>query len=539
MVQDNDDGVAGPGTDRPTATDADKDGPAPGGAAVDRRAGAAGMRAAPEPGAAPDPAPGADAGADTSEGADTGIADGFATGPGDSGADPAEGGFADSAVGDAGFDAAQGFAASTAGDASSANAAGTAGDARAAGDAADGTAGDLAGNTAADIATEAASETFSAAGADAMRTTGASTAGGAAPDGSARTGTGAPPRAAAPRGTGVLHRRLIRRRPAVAEPEPFPISFDLPDPDAPMRRIVRLAMSKAVHLACKMSVSVRDPGVTTVSLSEVIEKLSPGMLLTVIEGPDDRLGLLAMDAGLLAACLEMLTTGRVAPGEIAPRKPTFTDATLVSPILDQFLQLLEAGLVNMPQADVMGGFRFASFMDDPRPLSLMLEDQEYQLISAALEIGEGGRHGQWLCAIPDRPMQMPMFDFDPGDSFTATPPPMEHTPSLSQQVMVCETRLDAVLLRRSLTLAEVLDFRPGTVLELPMSALEEISLLSLDRHVVAKGRLGQSKGARAVRITAIPFSDTGPQGAAAPPPPEMGGTASNLIGAGSDADPVY
>lgn len=517
MVQDTEDDSAGTGPGTAADTDGDAGADTDGFPARDRRAGTA----APDT-AGPDTAqPDANT-PDAAQDADAAIADGFATGAADEPAGAADDGIAASAVGDAGFDAAQGFAAHAdfdAGDDAQGNGAG----------AGPGPGTGMGGNA------------------------GGYAAGGGDAGGFATTGRDTRAGAATPRGTGVLHRRLIRRRPKVEEePEPFPLSFDLPDPDAPMRRIVRLAMSKAVHLACRMSVAVRDPGVTTVSLSELTEKLSPGMLLTVIEGPDDRLGLMAMDAGLLAACLEMLTTGRVAPGEIMPRKPTFTDATLVSPILDQFLQLLEAGLVNMPQADIMGGFRFASFLEDPRPISLMLEDQDYQLISAALEIGEGGRHGQWLCAIPDCPMQMPLFGFDPGESFAPPPAPVADSPRLSQQVMVCETRLDAVLLRRNVTLAEVLDFRPGTVLALPMSALEEITLVSLDRQVVAKGRLGQSKGARAVRITAIPFSADRPQGGTAPPPHDMahdmardiGAPPSNLhpanlIAAGDDDDAAY
>lgn len=299
--------------------------------------------------------------------------------------------------------------------------------------------------------------------------------------------------------TNVLQRRLLRRRPIIAPSDAVPVA-DSGDPFLLLRRIVKQAMSRAAHHECQLPLTVRDTSVAQISLAEVIEKLAPGMFLAMIEGPDDRLGLIALDANMLASCVAMLTAGRVVPGDIAARKPTFTDAALISPILDQFLHLLETGLIDSPQGDCVGGFRFASFLADPRPLSLMLEDQAYQVIIASLDLADGVRDGEWLCAFPDRAPKITTPTADPQPDVT---PAQATGPRLSQHVMLCETQLDAILLRRNLTLHDVLAFEPGTLLTLPMSALEEISLQSLDRQVVARGRLGQSKGARAIRITTI------------------------------------
>lgn len=298
--------------------------------------------------------------------------------------------------------------------------------------------------------------------------------------------------------TNVLQRRLLRRRP----PPPEAASATAPvDPMHLLRRIVRQAIPKAAHQACQLPLTVLNTSVALISLAEVVEKLAPGMLLAVIEGPDDRLGLIALDADVLASFVAMMTVGRVAPGEIVARKPTHTDAALVSPILDHFLQLLETGLIDSPQADIVGGFRFASFLADPRPLNLMLEDQAYQVMAASLDLADGIRTGEWLCAFPDR---APQTDNPAATTRPDVVPVQANGARLRQHVMLCETQLDAILLRRSLPLQDVLAFEPGTLLTLPMSALEDISLQSLDRQVVARGRLGQSKGARAIRITALP-----------------------------------
>ena len=59
----------------------------------------------------------------------------------------------------------------------------------------------------------------------------------------------------------------------------------------------------------------------------------------------------------------------------------------------------------------------------------------------------------------------------------------------------------AVLARVSLPIADVTALTPGQELALPYEVLDRIALEGADGRVVARGRLGQARGHRALRIT--------------------------------------
>ena len=80
---------------------------------------------------------------------------------------------------------------------------------------------------------------------------------------------------------------------------------------------------------------------------------------------------------------------------------------------------------------------------------------------------------------------------------------------IEAQVMEAEVVLTAVLHRFDRSIAEVLDFAPGDLLTLPESAIGRLRLETGDGTAVSGGRLGQSAGLRAVRLT-----EQGTEGAA-------------------------
>jgi flagellar motor switch protein FliM len=80
--------------------------------------------------------------------------------------------------------------------------------------------------------------------------------------------------------------------------------------------------------------------------------------------------------------------------------------------------------------------------------------------------------------------------------------------SLSASVMRAPASLRAELGRVTMPLSKVLELGVGGALTLPLSALEEVQLAALDGTVQAVGRLGQSRGMRAVRLTSWPNGKT-------------------------------
>ncbi|MFZ1513025.1 MAG: FliM/FliN family flagellar motor switch protein, partial [Tabrizicola sp.] len=144
-----------------------------------------------------------------------------------------------------------------------------------------------------------------------------------------------------------------------------------------------------------------------------------------------------------------------------------------------------------------GGFRYASYLEDARPLGLMLEDEAYRVLSADVGLGDGGREGRVILVLPaagrgDSPALIP----DPG---AAEVP--HFTEALSAQVMQADCRLDAVIGRLTLPLRQVMALQVGETLMLPTAALDTVSLETLEGRHVVPARLGQHRGMRALKLS--------------------------------------
>jgi flagellar motor switch protein FliM len=301
---------------------------------------------------------------------------------------------------------------------------------------------------------------------------------------------------------------VIRRKVAAARGD---TSDGAPGAD----RCWRLALARAANDEIGLPLDVTRLSVARRSLPELLDIAPDRALIAVLEGPGEGLGIIALSAPVLAAMIEMQTIGRVTSAAPSSRKPTRTDATMVAGVIDRALEDLEVGLDHDPDVTWAGGFRYASFLDDPRPLGLLLEEENYRVIDAEVRLAGGAKSGMVMMALPAegrgrKPSPMPQD----------TPAPVaqaQFTRALTEQVMVTEAELAAVLHRTTVPLAHVMGLEPGAILPLPMAALERIVLQGLDGRQLAVGKLGQNRGMRAVRLIAEPAADAVEPEAAAPP----------------------
>lgn len=259
----------------------------------------------------------------------------------------------------------------------------------------------------------------------------------------------------------------------------------------------RLAFARAARDRAGLMVDVLSMKVHRRSLAELLEIPPDRAFLALLDGPQGGLGLLVMSAEVMSAVIEMQTTGRVSATAPLHRKPTRTDAAMVSGTIDRALEELEAILAEEADLVWAGGFRYASFLEDPRPMGLLLEDQPYRVLTAELGLSGDARKGQMILALPaegrgmrpsllvGRAKEMPAAGF---------------AADLGTAVMAADCALEAVLDRLTLPLRDVMALQPGQVLELPKAALDQITLEGLDGRTVAQARLGQHKGMRALRL---------------------------------------
>lgn len=300
---------------------------------------------------------------------------------------------------------------------------------------------------------------------------------------------------------GVIRRKLAATLPDPAQLVPV------------VERVWKVALARGARDRLALGLEVRRLVCDRRSLTELLELPPDRALLAVLEGPGEALGLLALSAPVLAGMIEVQTMGRVSSGDPPMRKPTRTDAAMVAGFIDRALEELEIGLLEEADLVWAGGFRYASFLDDPRPLGLLLEEAPFRVFQAEVVLADGVKTGDVLLALPAdgrgrRPARMAEALPDPALErvFAA---------AIEQQVMVADCVLDAVLTRLTLPLSAVLSLQPGDLMPLQGAALDRIAFEGIDGRRLADGRLGQNRGMRAVRLTlsAAPQS----RDAAAPP----------------------
>lgn len=313
--------------------------------------------------------------------------------------------------------------------------------------------------------------------------------------------------------TDVIRRKIDRSRPTQAEGAPG------------ADRGWRLALARAARDAMGLDLEFRSLTITKQSLAEILEQVPDLALLALLDGPRGGLGVIMLAPTVTASFIEKQTLGRLGSQVPPPRKASRIDAAMVAGVIDRALAGLDETLAEEADLSWAGGFRYASYLEDARPLGLMLEEDTYRVLSAQVALGAGGREGQVLLALPALGRgEMPLL---PDSAIDAEVP--HFTTALSAQVMQADCRLDAVIGRLTLPLRQIMTLQVGETLVLASAALDAISLETIEGQRIAGARLGQHRGMRALKLNEAVTSRTAPSlptrsstaTAADPPPPEL------------------
>ena len=285
--------------------------------------------------------------------------------------------------------------------------------------------------------------------------------------------------------TDVIRRKIDRARPAQAEGAPG------------ADRGWRLALARAARDAMGLDLEFRSLSIARRSLAEILEIVPDRALLALLDGPQGGLGVLMLGATVTASFIEKQTLGKLGSQAPTPRKASRIDAAMVAGVIDRALAGLDETLVEEADLIWAGGFRYASYLEDARPLGLMLEDEAYRVLSAEVTLGDGRREGRVILVLPAAGR---------GASPASAPDLSEvdvpqFTEALSAQVMQADCRLDAVIGRLVLPLRQIMALQVGETLVLPTAALDRVSLETVEGRHVAPARLGQHRGMRALKLS--------------------------------------
>lgn len=279
-------------------------------------------------------------------------------------------------------------------------------------------------------------------------------------------------------------------------------------------RALQSAIAQAAQDVAGLDAAATVPEPHRRPLTPMVEAVPEQALISLIEGPAGSYGLMVLDPQSLAALIEVQTTGRVVPRPATPRPPTRTDAIMCADFIDRVLEELETRIATAGLEDqaLFEGFRYAMPLSEPRDIALALEEGPYRVFEVAVDYGRGAKSGQITLALPFDP---------PGHGHGAAPDAASFNAALQAQVRASPAQLAAILARQEMTLEALSRLEIGQTIALPPEALDDVALEDVLGNVVARGRLGQSGGMRALRLRIVSDgSDVGEMGApaAAPPP---------------------
>ena len=253
-----------------------------------------------------------------------------------------------------------------------------------------------------------------------------------------------------------------------------------------------IAVPRAAEDVLAVQASVLKVDEERVVRDSLPDLASEHALLTMLEGPEDRFGVAIIDATVLASLIEAATVGRVGSRPVTPRPPTRTDATICADVLDAVLDGFESNLSEMEDPPNLGGYRYAAPIVDARAMTMTLADGPYSVFRLSLDLGGGLRQGEIVVAFPVAPR---------GAARGADVAAFQR--ALADNVMEAPAELDAALHRVRMPLSEIVGLQAGDVLHVPLGALGAVDVEVPGGPLVARARLGQQGGFRAVRITQV------------------------------------
>jgi len=263
-------------------------------------------------------------------------------------------------------------------------------------------------------------------------------------------------------------------------------------------KALRLALAQAADTLFGLAVNVATVEQMRLTEAEVANRLEGEGLLVLLDGARAERAAMRLDGQLLAAMIEVQTTGAVRPGIARARPATPTDAAMVARFVDAVLAQYDAFLMQGVTGHVPHDYRFGDRVEDVRSLLLALGMPDYDLFRLTLDLGSGAKTGQLDLLLPVRAVVA-------GRARDASGSRARH--ALAQLALGAPVVLDAVMARVPMTLKEVSALRRGQHIALSREVLGSACLVGTRGHLVAKVHLGQINGWRAVRFLSTETGD--------------------------------
>ncbi|MEM8879752.1 MAG: FliM/FliN family flagellar motor switch protein [Pseudomonadota bacterium] len=243
-----------------------------------------------------------------------------------------------------------------------------------------------------------------------------------------------------------------------------------------------------------LEIEPRDEAVSwDQTLAEVTEMLPEGGLLIILEGAERARGILHLHQSLLDALIEVQTTGHVDAVEGPARPATSIDAALSRDFIDLMLSALDTELEDMSMSNVVMRLHFGTVLTDRRQLPLLAPERGFHVFRCKADVAQGTKSGTLILALPGTQTA--------AASWPKRGPDKQWRAGFHRTLSQARLRFDSILFRREIGLNAALALKPGDVIPFDAEMMQTVRIEDALYRAVLKGRLGQTNGTRALRLT--------------------------------------
>lgn len=273
-----------------------------------------------------------------------------------------------------------------------------------------------------------------------------------------------------------------------------------------LAKALRRALSRTADVLWDLALVTQSVTVEMMDQDEVVDALGHKDLLVLLDGPDGAVGLASVDRQVLTGVVEVQTIQQVTQMPVEEdRLLTQTDAAMLAPLLDGALGRLADTLTDHPLHAQLCGYRFGAMIEDSRGAGLLLDAAAYRSFRADIDLALGRRRGVLTIFLPE---------IKPKRSASGA---CEGIGPHEERLSRVPARLTATLAKVTMPLGRAEALKPGDMINLSPDALDKVEVVAGRGQLVARGRLGQLNGLRAVRLH-WPVSGAAPVGATGPSP---------------------
>lgn len=253
-------------------------------------------------------------------------------------------------------------------------------------------------------------------------------------------------------------------------------------------KALRRSLARAASEQCDLPLAVLAGRQCNRIPEDLADSLSDKDLLVLMDGPDGRIGAVTMDAALVTALIQKQTIGQIMGKAPSERNYTPTDAAMTAEFLEKTFGKVVTMLDGHSDQLIFNGYRYGAQIEDVRSLVLGMEAEDYRLISLTMDLAIGAMQGEMKFILPEpTPEQL-----GKGTGVSG--------PSLASNMGAMRAELSAVLCKVRVPLNELSALKEGELLSLDSAFLYETDLIGIGGQSIAKGKLGQLNGSRAVRL---------------------------------------